>query len=119
MDWYLFNPFPNKPGFLRVCSASLLKNLWEKDKLFVRSNFSFFPQCFLSTLLENFPPFPSNLKVSTANSFWKGLSIVKKKSLFYIHLAHHKPQAIIFCFYLMKCYAMEKGGLMDIFIMDQ
>ena len=36
-----FNPFPNKPWFLGVCSTSLLKTLWEKDKLFVTSNFSF------------------------------------------------------------------------------
>ena len=40
------NPFPNKPQFLRVCSTSLLKTLWEKEKLLLTSNFSFF-QCFL------------------------------------------------------------------------
>ena len=34
-------PFPNKPWFLRVCSISLLKTLWEKEKLLVSSNFSF------------------------------------------------------------------------------
>ena len=38
---YIFNPFPNKPWFLRVCSTSLLKTLWEKEKLLVTSNFSF------------------------------------------------------------------------------
>ena len=36
-----FNPFSNKPWFLRVCSTSLLKTLWEKEKLLVTSNFSF------------------------------------------------------------------------------
>ena len=36
-----FNPFPNKPWFLRVCSKRLLKKLWEKGKLLVTSNFSF------------------------------------------------------------------------------
>ena len=36
-----FNPFPNKPCFLRVCSTSLLKILGEKEKLLVTSNFSF------------------------------------------------------------------------------
>ena len=36
-----FNSFPNKPWFLRVCSTSLLKTLREKEKLPVRSNFSF------------------------------------------------------------------------------
>ena len=37
----LFNPFPNKPWFLHVCSTSLLKTLREKEKLLVMSNFSF------------------------------------------------------------------------------
>ena len=40
------NPFPNKPWFLRVCSTSLLKTLWEKEKLLVNSNFSFFHSIF-------------------------------------------------------------------------
>ena len=35
------NPLPNKPWFLHVCSTSLLKTLWEKEKLLVTSNFSF------------------------------------------------------------------------------
>ena len=39
--YFPFNPFPNKPWFLRVCSTSLLKTLWEKVKLFIMSNFSF------------------------------------------------------------------------------
>ena len=34
-------PFPNKPWFLRVCSRSLLKTEWKKEKLLVTSNFSF------------------------------------------------------------------------------
>ena len=36
-----FNPFPHKPRFLRVCSTTPLKTLWEKEKLLVMSNFSF------------------------------------------------------------------------------
>ena len=36
-----FNPFPNKPWLLRVCSTSLLKTLREKKKLLVTSNFFF------------------------------------------------------------------------------
>ena len=36
----------NKPWFLRVCSTSLLKTLWEKEKLLVMSNFSFFHSVF-------------------------------------------------------------------------
>ena len=38
---YIINPFPNKPWFLCVCSTSLLRTLWEKEKLLVTSNFSF------------------------------------------------------------------------------
>ena len=41
MALLFFKPFPNKPWFLRVCSTSLLKTLWEKEKLHVTSNFSF------------------------------------------------------------------------------
>ena len=37
----VINTFPNKPCFLRVCSISLLKTPWEKEKLLVTSNFSF------------------------------------------------------------------------------
>ena len=36
-----FNPFPNKPWFLRACNTGLLKTPREKDKLLVTSNFSF------------------------------------------------------------------------------
>ena len=36
-----FYPFSNTPWFLCVCSASLLKTLWEKEKLLVTSYFSF------------------------------------------------------------------------------
>ena len=35
------HPFPHKPWFLPVCCTSLLKTLWEKEKLLVTSNFSF------------------------------------------------------------------------------
>ena len=35
------NPFPSKPWFLRVCITSLMKTMWEKEKLLVTSNFSF------------------------------------------------------------------------------
>ena len=36
-----FNPFPNKPLFLRVCSTSLLNTLREKEKLLITSSFFF------------------------------------------------------------------------------
>ena len=64
---FLFNPFPNKPWNLRVCSTSLLKTLLEKEKLLVTSNFSFSHSVFhpFGELL----PFLSNMKLSSANSF--------------------------------------------------
>ena len=43
------NPFPTKPWFLRVCSTSLLKTLWEEEKLLATSNFSFFHSVFYSS----------------------------------------------------------------------
>ena len=36
-----FNPVTNKPWFVCVCSTSLLKTLWEKEKLLVMSIFTF------------------------------------------------------------------------------
>ena len=64
-----FNPFPNKPMFLRVCSASLLKTLWEKEKLLVTSNFSISHSVFL--------PFHQvkNCRLQTL-SVWKSLKFV-------------------------------------------
>ena len=62
-----FNPFPNKPWFLRVCSTSifktrwekkkllegkLLKTLWEKEKMLVTSIFSFSRNDFYSSQLK-------------------------------------------------------------------
>ena len=53
------NSFSNKPWFLRVCGKSLLKTLWEKEKLLVTSNFSFSHSVFypfgeLSAIFMNF-----------------------------------------------------------------
>ena len=39
----VFNPFPNKPWFLCVCSTSLWKTLWEKEKLLVTCLYNFLP----------------------------------------------------------------------------
>ena len=39
--WWRIDPFPNKPWLLCVCTISLLKTLWEKEKLLVPNNFSF------------------------------------------------------------------------------
>ena len=62
------NPFPNKPWFIPVCSTSLLKTLWEKEKLPRNEQFLLFPHSVLY-LFEELLPFSTNLKLSSANSF--------------------------------------------------
>ena len=59
-----------------VCasSTSLLKTLWEKEKLLIMSNFSFSHSVF--NPVREFPPFSPNLKWSSANS--SSLGRVKK-----------------------------------------
>ena len=82
-QWY-FNPFPNKPWFLRVCSTSLLKTLWEKEKLLVTSNFSFSHSVFYPFRRTHFYPFRRtfchfhhlwNCRLQTL-WIWKGLKFV-------------------------------------------
>ena len=43
-----YNSLANKPLFLCVCNTNLFKTQWEKKKLLVMNNFSFFPQFFSS-----------------------------------------------------------------------
>ena len=69
---FVFNPFPNKPYCLHVYCKSLLKTLWEKEKLPLFVQFLLFPQCF--TCLEYLLPFSSNLELSSANSFSLGVT---------------------------------------------
>ena len=57
--WERVNPFPNKPWFLRVCSTNPFENTEEKGEI---ASIDF-------TLLENFLPFSSNVKLSSANAF--------------------------------------------------
>ena len=67
------NPFPSKPCFLCVCSTSLLKTLWEKEKLLVTSNFSFSHSIFCP-FGELSAIFLSNLELLSANAFCLGES---------------------------------------------
>ena len=68
--------FQTSPVFLRVFSISLLKTLWEKEKLLVTSNFSFFPQCFLPRwkIFYHFHPI-QNCHLQTL-SVWESLKFV-------------------------------------------
>ena len=61
--------FQTSPGFY-VSAVKVLKTLWEKENLLLMSNFSFSHSVFDQfTRLVNFLSFPSNLKLSSANSF--------------------------------------------------
>ena len=70
-----FNLFPNKPWSLRVCSKSLLKTLWEKEKLLITSNFSF--SQWLLPVWKTFCHFHQtwNCRLQTI-SVWKSLKFV-------------------------------------------
>ena len=72
----VFKPFQNKPWFLCVCSTSLLKTLWEKEKLLVTSNFSFSHSVFYP-FLEIFCHFHQiwNCRLQSL-SVWKRLKCV-------------------------------------------
>ena len=48
-----FNHFPNKPCFLRVWNSSLLKTLWENEKMLVTSIFSFSHNVFYPNIDRN------------------------------------------------------------------
>ena len=65
-----FNTFQNKPLFLLVCSISLLKTLWEKEKLLVKNNF------FLSNSVFPFYPFG---KLSAISTKFKIVQVCKLK----------------------------------------
>ena len=65
-----FNPFPNKPWFLRVCFKSLLKTLWEKEKLLATSNFSF-SHCVFYLLGEVSTIF-NKFEIVVCKLFWFG-----------------------------------------------
>ena len=53
------NPFPNKPWFLRVCSASLFENTVGKGEIARYERFLLFPVFYARS--TNFLPFFSNL----------------------------------------------------------
>ena len=66
-EYKLFNPFPHTDTFWLPWETSVLKTLWEKEKLLVKRNYSF-SQCFLLVWIT-FLPFSSNFKLSSAKSF--------------------------------------------------
>ena len=72
-------PFPNKPWFLLVCSKSLLKALWEKEKWLVKA--SLFPKCYLPVWRTFFHINQIwNCRLQTL-SVWKSLNLSFGKEL--------------------------------------
>ena len=69
-----FNPFPNRPWFLCVCSKGLLKTVWEKEKLLVTNNFSF-SHCVFNPSGE-LPAIFIKFKIVVCKTVWKCLKFV-------------------------------------------
>ena len=90
---FIFNPFPNKPWFLRIYSASLLKTLWEKEKLLIMSNLSF-SHCVFYPFGKLFTIFIKFRIVDCKLSVWKGLKFVVWKGVNFISFLKHKIRAI-------------------------
>ena len=65
--------FPNKPWLLCVCSTSLSKTPWEKEKLVLTSNFTFSHSvsCPFRALSANFTEF----RILQTLSDWKNLKL--------------------------------------------
>ena len=91
----MFNPFTNKPLFLRVCCTGLLKTLWVKKKLLFTSNFSFSHSVFyhfgeLSTVSIKHKIVPCKL---LSLSIWKSLKFVVwervKSIMFHVWVKDH------------------------------
>ena len=66
-DYHSDIPFPHNDTFSCPWETNLLKTLWEKGEIAHNEQFLLFPV--FSTRLDNFLPFSSNLKMSSANSF--------------------------------------------------
>ena len=97
------NYFPNKPWFLHVCSKSLVKTLWEKEKFLVRSNSSF---------THNFLPFSSNLKLLLANSsVWKNLKVLELERVEMASIEVTSNRNRTNQRYLVNVHSQQKDGL--------
>ena len=122
--WWL-NPFRNKLWFLRVWSASLLKTLWEKEKLLVTSNFSFSHSVFYmfvkhSAIFINFwncrlltlsvwesLKFVVWERVNTSNDLVVKCGFAKDEKMIYFHFfASSFP---VYCYYYIPAKRMFSG----------
>ena len=76
---YYFNPFPDKPWFLRVCCISFFENTVRKGKIARNEQFLLFSRCFLP-IRETFCHFHqiSNCRLQTL-LVWKSLKFVVRE----------------------------------------
>ena len=96
----VFNPFLNKPWFLHVCCTSLMKTLWEKEKLLLMSNFSFSHSVFypfgeLSAIFAKFDI------VTCKFVLWERVEL--KKNLFFIILKKRQKKKMRIIFGKKRC----------------
>ena len=83
------NPFPHNDTFSRPSETSLLKTLWEKEKLLVTSNFSFTHSVFYP-VKELALLFSSNSKLPSADCFNLDLSKILSSGNGLNELQHEK-----------------------------
>ena len=74
-------PVPNNPWFLHVCSTSLLKTLWEKEKLLVTSNFFFSHSVFYT--FEKLPVTFIKSEIVVCKLLFSDLNAIFSHSVFY------------------------------------
>ena len=117
-----FNPFPNKLWFLGFSSRSLLKTLWEKEKLLVTSNFSFSPQCFLpvwKTFCQFYQIWNCRLQSVTVSKrlkfiVWERLKHTElHASLILLCIQHIDFERSVVCFTGTPSCVIEKDELKD------
>ena len=71
-----FNPFPNKPWFLRVCSTSLLKTKWGKGEITYHEQFLLFPLCSLPIWRDFYYFHQITIDVCKTLSDWTSLKFI-------------------------------------------
>ena len=88
----VFNPFPNKPWFVRVCSRSLFEKTVGKGEIARNEQFLLFPQCFLPVWITfcHFHQYKMQ-----AFSVWKGLKFVVWERVNFINSYLPFPQKSI------------------------
>ena len=94
---FIFILSPNKPLFLLVCNKSLLKTLWEKQKLLIMSHFYFSqPDIESYHLLQIKLSNTLNMTAANNTKIEKCLKIDLKNNVEIFYLLHMKDSCDIF-----------------------